>query len=309
MTFVRILLFALLVPVCAFAQVQLPEFSISNIPTVELEQDMNIDYERVFSSINNPMMRDIMRLQYQINLLERLIKRQTEIQRIAQSYESIGVPFKQPAPPETACAQLPVNVLCMAFYPDSSKYKNLIGERVDEFQRDQRRQMDIMMQEMMNEPASYVAAPANNDTAGAPMVRPQQRQSTPNEQYVWTDIRCLAGQCSALLIDGGDSNLRFRIRDGEELPEGGKIKSISVSGVKVSYEGKTYDLNPEAVSGGRRVDPRPDTSNIANILNRNLGDTANVSPAVQAVNDAAIEPQTIDNGDAAPPLLGPTGLF
>ena len=106
----------------ASAQVQLPQFSLSNIPTIELNVEGVQDYETAFSRIPNPLMRDTLRLQYQINLLERLIRRQTEIQRIAESYESIGLPFKQPPPPETACALLPVNVLCMAFYPDLPVY-------------------------------------------------------------------------------------------------------------------------------------------------------------------------------------------
>lgn len=287
------------------AQVQLPQFSISNIPTIELDKGTEIDYGAAFTDIQNPMMRDTLRLQYQINLLERLIRRQTEIQRIAESYEEIGVPFNQPAPPETACMQLPVNVLCMAFYPESAKYKDLIEERQEEFERDQKRQMDVMMQQVLSSPSSDVLD-------NLPMAQMVQQSITvsPDRQYAWSDIRCLAGKCSALLINRDDSNARFRIRQGEDLPDdGGTVTKISLSGVKARFEKETYELLPEAVAGGQRVDPRPDTSGIADLLSDNLGDEANNSPAVQAQADAAITPQVLTDSNTPSPMLGVTGLF
>jgi len=293
----------------AVAQVQLPEFSISNVPTIEFETSDAIDYETAFAKIQNPMMRDTMRLQYQINLLERLIRRQTEIQRIAESYEKIGVPFKQPAPPESSCRQLPVNVLCMAFYPESSKYKDLITERQDEFEKDQRRQMQDMIFDIN---ANGFDAHNNDNPAVAEMMRQQKSNRNPDSLYIWSDIRCLASNCSALLIEKEDPNIRFRIRNGEALPEGGKINKITSSGVVASFEGKNYNLLPEAASGGNQIDPRPDTSNIANLLSDNLGADANNSPAMQELNAAAIPPQNASagvNDTAPPPILGVTGLF
>lgn len=291
----------------AIAQVQLPQFSISNIPTIELEGNLTFDYEQAFASINNPMMRDTIILQYQINLLEKLIRRQTEIQRIAESFESIGIPFDQPAPPETACQQLPVNMLCMAFYPESVKYKDLIDERRKEFERDQRRQLDIMMQGMSMESVQQTAS----DGTLTQIAPPAPQKISPNRQYIWSDIRCVAGKCSALLVNQNDRNMRFRIRDGEDLPDdGGTITKISMDGVKAKFEGETYTLNPEAVDGGVQVDNRQDTSNIANLLNDNLGDEAANSPAIQAANDAAIAPQILSTDQNAPaPMLGVTGLF
>ena len=308
--FTRILfVFAMLCSPLAMAQqAQLPQFTISNIPTIEMEVDeANFDYDKVFNNLKNPMMRDVLRLQYQINLLERLIRRQTEIQRIAESYESIGLPFNQPSPPERVCEQLPVNVLCMAFYPDSKKYKELVAERQEEFRREQIRQMEQMVQNM----ASGTPMPAsNNKNAGMVEAIQNSAMMSPEQKYLWSDIRCLSGRCSALLIDRTDANNRFRIRDGELLPNDlGKVSKISVSGVTAHYEGQKYNLQPEALASGQQVDVRPDTSQIANILRGNLGAEAENSAALQQQTQGAeaIPPQTLSGGSGA--MLGVTGLF
>lgn len=296
----------------AHAQVQLPQFSISNIPAIDMDSDLAQDYEANFASIDNPMMRDVLRLQYQINLLERLIRRQTEIQRIATSYKNIGLPFKQPPPPQTACEQLPVNILCMAFYPESAKYKGLIAERQEEFRRDQRRQMELMMQQMYVTPTPASAQSGTNQTGAAPAIQTRPAQS-PDARYMWSDIRCLAGKCSALLINREDTAMRFRIREDENLPdEGGKITHIQVSGVSAVYKGETVKLQPAAIAGGQQVDPRPNTGDIAQILQGNLGaEAAATSPAIRAAqSDSAIAPQAVVTDNNAPaPMLGVTGLF
>ena len=287
----------------AQAQVQLPQFSISDIPTIEMEQTAPLDNEAAFAGIMNPLMRDTLRLQYQINLLERLIRRQTEIQRIAESYSKIGLPFKQPAPPETACMQLPVNMLCMAFYPESEKYEDLIADRRQEFSRDQARRMETMMADI------NINDLVEQDTQ-TPTGQPRrQRQNTPDTVYNWEDIRCLAGKCSALLVNREEADLRFRLREGDDLPTGGTVSSISVGGVAVSMDGENYNLRAANVGPRTRETNAVADNDISNILNENLDDEAMQN--VQTGDDQAIPAQTVVGGnlDAVPDALGATGLF
>lgn len=305
----------------AHAQVQLPEFSISSIPMLESgETQETFNYDTAFSGIKNPFMADTLRLQYQINLLERLIRRQTEIQRIAESYEGVGIPFKQPAPPATACSVLPVNILCMAFYPESPKYKTLIAERREEAERDQRRQMESLMQQWNITPVvrNVPRSSDNSNDQSTVTSQPQQQYTMPPQRpdYVWSDIRCLSGNCSALLENTDDNTLRFRIREGEELPGGSKVTKISSNGVSVIKESESFDLKPKGLGDLPPQSSGAEADEIANILRNQFGtvptsgDTGNDTELVDSSGDGAIPPQTVeDAGLPQIPLLGPTGLF
>jgi hypothetical protein len=242
-----------------------------------------------------------------------LIRRQTEIQRIAESYTKIGLPFNQPAPPEKSCMQLPINMLCMAFYPESIKYNDLITERREEFERDQARRMEFMMPEMND----IVFEPSNEESTVTAAPRPR-RVVTPDDMYHWSDIRCFAGKCSALLVSKEDASMRFRLRSGEELPTGGMIAKISTSGVETSFEGDTFDLSAMAVTRSAPTNSRsePTDSEISNILGESLGDNASESQAMQdiatqEINDGAIPAQAVAGGalNSVPDALGVTGLF
>lgn len=297
----------------AQVQVQLPEFSISSTPTLDMNGQEEFDYETAFANIDNPLMRDTLRLQYQINLLERLIRRQTEIQRIAESYEGVGIPFDQPAPPQSACNQLPVNILCMAFYPDSAKYKDLIAERREEARRDQMRQMESLLWQMDIAPLPQTDA-SQGDT-GAPVRNVRYTPPPKRPDYVWSDIRCLSGNCSALLENTKNINMRFRIREGEELPGGSRITEISSYGVTVVKNGENYDLKPKGISP--REPDLPQQGEISNILRERFGEVPGGAAEPDsndrednATADAAIPPQRVtDPGPPQLPLLGPTGLF
>jgi len=313
----------LIIPNMVRAQVQLPEFSISSIPTLDNMSQDSFDYERAFSNIKNTMMADTLRLQYQINLLERLIRRQTEIQRIAESYQGVGIPFRQPAPPATACTTLPANVLCMAFYPESARYKAMIEERREEARREQLRQMEAMLSE-------YNLAAADNqdsddgvsgETGGGKGSGKSTVASDPDPDYTWSDIRCLSGKCSALLESVSDETLRYRIRLNDELPDGSKVIKISASGIDVTKSDKNFNLRPKGMAA-----PQPSRGRaVSEILQNQFGTdsdsskSANAktagSSSLSAISDAAIPPQNIlDDALGAglpslPPLLGPTGLF
>lgn len=269
---------------------------------------MRTNNEAAFDSIDNVIMRDTLRLQYQINLLESLIRRQTEIQRIALSYEKIGIPFKQPAPPKTACEQLPFNILCMAFYPESDKYKDLIDERQEEAARERKRQMDQMM---VNIDFGNFDETILTSEQGA-VVREVRKKIVPSPDtlYIWSDIQCLAGKCTALLLKKDDPSIRFRARAGDDLPTGGKVKSISGEGVVTSLDSKTYDLFAQAVGNATQPQAAPQNNQIADILNDNLGDVAQQSPAMQDIaSDDAIAPQAVGITSGVPDVLGATGLF
>ena len=295
-------------PVSGLAQVQLPQFSISNIPTIEFDENMRLDNEAAFAGVNNEIMRDTLRLQYQINLLESLIRRQTEIQRIALSYEKIGISFEQPAPPKTACEQLPFNILCMAFYPESSKYKSLIDERQEESKRAYKRQMDEMMSNI--DMGGFNEANLTPEQNRVVQQAREAEKPSPDTLYIWSDIQCLAGECSALLLHKDDSTLRFRVRESDELPTGGRVQSISAEGVTTTFKSKTYELFAQSIDGSQQVETAPETNQIADLLNDNLGDEAQNSTAMQqAVSDEAIAPQSVGITSGVPDVLGATGLF
>lgn len=297
----------------AHAQVLLPEFSISSIPTLENMGQDSFDYERAFSKIKNPMMADTLRLQYQINLLERLIRRQTEIQRIAESYAGVGIPFKQPAPPETSCAALPINILCMAFYPESPKYKDLIAERREEARRDQERQLESLLSQYNITPAQNTNRPQDSSGPRPAQAGGAQQFTAPvaGPDYIWSDIRCLSGNCSALLESTSDETMRFRIRLGDELPDGSKVTKISANGVGVVKEKKDFNLKPKGLVAAPAEDSG---SEVANILRQQFGTVPATSSEENNddlnADDGPIAPQgVLDTGIPQIPLLGPTGLF
>lgn len=319
----------------AFAQSsRLPGFSVPredsnavpNLPLANLNEQMFSNYETAFLKLRNRMLSDTLLLQYQINLLKILIKRQSEIDNIAKSFESLNINFNQPAPDKSICEKLPENLLCMLFYPE------MFDIDVEAYTNPQPLPAPVVS---MPQPATTTGEATGNQggqPAAAALPPEEEDVTTP---FLWSDIQCAAGSCRAVLVDRRAPARRFTVRPGEELPDESVITQISYNGVTVRKEDETLRVEPapadgaiDAMNGGEENEQA-----ISNILRSRGLDTPapinNNAPANEAPANGQAEsqgslfsdipaPAQDDNaqtsGNAPTPVgepstLGPTGLF
>ena len=275
-----------------FAQDRFPEFLLTD--DFEEPQISNNQNDNVTIVLKNPLMRDVIYLQEQINLLEALVQRQAEIQKIATNYEQIGVPYKQPPPPANVCRKLPPNVLCIYFYPDMDSNRVFLSETRS---RVRERQNMAVMQSL--EDYSYT--------------QPQSAQSEPTEilpiqtaVYKWTDIECRLGNCTALITSSDNSDNRIRVKNGDKI-DGDRLRIVSINpvGVIASIQGNEFTLQPASLAGND-YSPAPQSNDVSSILAETLMDDGNMNIQGQTQSSSSMS----QNEPAVPaPMLGPTGLF
>jgi hypothetical protein len=289
------------------AQINFPEFSLSSTQdnSNTLNDNMVSGQSNSLLAIKNPLMRDILIIQDQINILEGLIERQAEIQNIANNYERIGLKFDQPAPSISICQQLPVNVLCLAHYPDLEVNKSIIGDGVE---RAQQRQVDAIQSAI--DQINIEVAQENNIT------QQDMGATTDEPTYGWLDIKCLNGNCSALLVNNDNSALRMRVKVGDYLGNNGgyKITSISNTDVLAKKGKETITIHPISLTGARTGpnNTNQQTTSAMSSIGGALDNGANMLDSAEQVLIPAIP--DIEQAEVAPPIdspamLGPTGLF
>lgn len=273
------------------AQESFPEFSFSALSD-EAESIPSQNASQANIAIKKPLMRDILVLQNQINLLQGLIQRQSNIQQISENYKNVGIPFIPPAPPQSICEKLPVNILCLNFYPDIEKNVSVI----DDFE-------PILPSVTMQ---NQLDALGNIDIGGMDdgMDSNQYNDVVIDDGYSWADIQCLGNNCNALLVSNNDSNIRVRLNEGDSLDSKTKVVSISSFKVTVKKDGELIDLQPLSVSNQviANVTPKvaPDvlddsqSTDIRSLINNNLRNTTQ-----------SIQPDVNEQSG----LLSPTGLF
>ena len=294
----------------ANAQISLPEFSLANKKEHLFDSEqITIDTKNALNGIKRPLFRDILTLQNQIILLESLIDQQGEVRDIASNYRKVGIPFKQSPPSETACNQLPSNVLCMTSYPEKADNEGMIKEAYG-------RAMDRQKQEIMDLYQKMIIQQQNEslvlgqDTSSAP-----SSYYAPKEKYQWSDIRCLRDDCSALIVSP-DGNFRKRVTIGETLENGDvKVSNIGVSGVTVLIKGKAVDLKASSATSGQsktdvaqfsQKDNSKDISEIENMLANSFGNINNIPASAPTIPSSASSNPSSEEPEE---LLGPTGLF
>lgn len=292
----------------AYSQEVFPEFSFSALseetsqpsPTSELQSDI---------VIKKPLMRDILILQNQNNLLKGLIERQASIKQISENYKNLGLPFVQPAPTKSVCEKLPANLLCLNFYPEMPQNAAII----DNFQPstpplDFQNQLDALNNIDLG----------NNDTPLT--LNDTTAQTQPARQYNWTDIQCLGNYCTALVTS--DNNFRMRVSEGDLLPDDARVSSISFSKVTIKDGDNSADIKPLSLSNtvGQNSSPeadsvprisqpqntnRPQSSGIRQLLDNNLANNTPTTTPTMSDGDSFAGQESSTGGT----LMSPTGLF
>ena len=268
------------------AQDQFPEFLLT--PNTEILEPVPTDDDNVQITLERPLMRDIIYLQEQINLLESLVERQSSIQKIANNYQKAGIPYKQPPPPASVCRQLPPNILCLFFYPGLDKNKMFIEETKQRIQ-------DQNNQALIDSLENYALGDAPNEKNPEP---------APSLQYSWADIECRIDNCTALIVDSNDQDKRFRVKSGEKINPSFKIISVSPIGVTAMLNDRKISLQPVSTDGEIIEQSEPDNSDIDQII-------SDSSPTMMELPaNRVFEGQTNSTQNSGPaPTLGPTGLF
>jgi len=273
-----------------------PEFSLSN----DIESDTSKSDENFSDlNLNSPLMRDILVLQNQVNLLESLLERQAEIDKIAANYQSMGLAFNQPKPPQSACEKLPSNILCLYAYPGLQINQDFIETA--------KQNMAFKQQQALQEALMAIESADMDDTTSNSAA--SNLQLPKKIEYFWTDIQCLENKCSVLIQYEGD---RLRMREGDSLNDM-TITSISFDGVMADVGDKEIVIKPLSLDGDSVVVAAKEKQKpvlFDNIIDKNVPEISDASnnPIKQPqafFGSTDSEPSETTNG----PLLGPTGLF
>jgi hypothetical protein len=294
---------------------------------VEIPELTSVDFNDAFNTIENPFLSDLVKLNYQIGLLDKMVSRQAVIDQIGEVYEKMGVAYKQPLPALGVCKQLPPNAVCIKAYPDL--YASYAQERRAYYEALEG-QKNIDEGGVPQESAQEKAARLAMEDA---IRREREEKASRKTRYQWTDITCRAGTCRGVLISPAVNGYRVTIRQGERLPDGTLIESISANGVSINIGGDKIAVRPAVTD---TVDQTAAASaNNVNTAETNTGAPTS-APTAQAVPaPAAVASNTVDDADltsndnviadtaaAAPvlsgdtsgqnsiePAIGPSGLF
>jgi hypothetical protein len=292
-----------------FAQGSMPEISLAPDQTQGFLLSPSSDDNKFI--VKNELMRDIIILQNQINLLDGLVERQSEVQDIALNYERIGVPFRQPSPPRSTCEKLPLNVLCLFFYPELPTNQSIVSESIDRYEDRQQQRVDEAISLLRQKAIADARLHRDGDK---PIVREKRAQ------YYWSDIKCKNAQCSAVIESNIDSNDKLRVQSGDVHVNGLKITKIDPRDgiVLAMYDGKKVEIKPLALSGSSSVSERKESSGdvfnedeIVDLLRENINGGVESTPSIpQAPVTTSPPPMPVTNTpEALPAMLGSTGLF
>lgn len=182
----------------------------------------------------NAALKTVLELQYQMQLLKRLIEHEQAVNNIVESALAIGM--TQPAistPDYTVCAQVPANLPCGHAYNDL--YDGFSG--LDN---------NPMLAAISNAPPILQNSDVPSLAAQAlPEDFSTQTALVSFDTLFWTDITCMAMQCSAVISpDPNNPKARYRVVNGESLPDGSTIEAISATGVTLRRDGEKILLEP-----------------------------------------------------------------
>lgn len=186
---------------------------------------------------NNPHLKKLMTLQYQMQLLRRMIEREKSVNEMVKSAVEIGVtePFI-PSPERNLCEQVPANLPCSKaykeLYPDFMKEaETRVADALPTTELPGNKSGQILQpldaEAMKNLPGAVVDL--TSDTA----------------MLFWTSVTCMNEKCSAVVTpDPSNPRLRYRIVSGETLPDGTIVEKISANGVTLAQDKKSIVLAP-----------------------------------------------------------------
>lgn len=236
----------------AFAQDQRPSFSLPQIITPERGESLGVDFDKAFNSIENPYLSDTIKLNYQISLLEKMVDRQTELQKISDSYQAMGASFNEPPPPKGICAQLPPNAPCLKYHPEL--YDNLVDARRAYYEELEAKAREAEL--ARNPEAAAVIAAKEDPEVRARLEREAAERKAKAEarereqRYRWTEVTCSAGNCRGVLVKPAAGSYRATVHEGTRLPDGTLVQRISANGIRVSISGQVIDVRPAPGEAG-----------------------------------------------------------
>ncbi len=173
---------------------------------------------------DNPYLKEYANLQYQISLLEQLIRRQGNIARLEKIYANLGVPFIPPPIPAEICGKIPENYLC----PDSK----------------------FSLFKKTSLPEKEIKTVSQPQAGKSTSSKKPKKEDKP--EITWAEISCTGKKCTAVISIDDDSNQRRSVRTEDILADGSVVKEISFTGVTVEKDGKEVSLRPSKspLSGG-----------------------------------------------------------
>lgn len=185
-------------------------------------------------SLRNKQLQDILRLQYQIQLLKQMIDHEKAVNEIVKTSISLGIQEPNiPAPNQKLCSDIPANIPCAQAY--DSLYAGYSAKRVK------------TVATPIHVAPSLSAILDNSDIPflDAATLPELPANAFDTSTLFWTDITCLGGACSAVITPDPDNpRARYRVTQGEILPDGAVINHISAAGVKLLRNGRDIALKP-----------------------------------------------------------------
>lgn len=264
----------------------------------------------VYNTLTNPWLRDVLRLNHQNGLLQRLVERQENVSKVGASYAKMGLNYT-PSPPDLKlCKQLPMNAPCASAYPDL--YGGYVAARRAEIAQE-RKELEKQAAEIRARERAMAGKPVD--------------ESIP--QFEWTDIRCLHNTCSAVVREKDNAAKTKTVRAGQTLAKNIQVAAISEQGVTLKVKGKAVDVPPAPVgeaSGTTSSDSTQGSNPALNLANTAMQGFANPnqpvpfqtagSPTQQqqgtasaAAAPAPASPQASGGSETQSQALGETGLF
>ncbi len=298
---------------------------------------VSVDFDGAFNIIDNPYLSDMVKLNYQISLLDKMVARQAELQKISESYASMGIKYTPPPPPRGICVQLPTNAACLKAYPDL--YSDLINERHAHYDELAAKVGVVDANTESGESAEEAAARLAKEDA---IRREKEAKAERHARYQWTDISCSIGICHGVLIASNMNGYRTTVHDGSKLSDGTTVEAVSAEGIRITIDGEVIRVRPAPSDGSNEQKTLSPQDAISAIINnqkqgadvtaatatpttntkntsggttssRSSG-TATGSQKTTATTNKSADGDSSDSMNAAgqtvaEPALGPSGLF
>lgn len=304
----------------AWAEGSTPGFQLPQIITPEDVSSLSVDFDDAFNTIPNNYLSDSMKLNYQISLLEKMVERQSALDKVGDSFDKLGVDFDAPPPPRGICAQLPANAPCLKAYPDL--YGELVSSRKAYYEELNAKATGALSGTNMGasdqENAEAKAAREKAEAERKEREAKKERQ----ERYRWSNVSCVIGQCHGVIVSGKDDGFRATVRKGMRLPDNTLVQDISATGIRVSIDGDSIALRPAPgdSSVATNADGTPATANemgglAPDGLQKGDGgvelvpdDSTQYGPIAKTATPTP-DVSTPAGQTSVEPALGPSGLF
>lgn len=237
----------------------------------------SVDFDEAFNMFDNPFLSDVVKLNYQISLLEKMVERQAELQKIKESFDTMGAKFDLPPPPRGICAQLPANAACLKHYPEL--YTELVSKRRAYYEQ-------LKAEAAAKDPALKTHEGESKEEAKARREREEAERKEKlaraerKSRYLWTNIACISGDCRGVLIASQQQGFRATVREGSRLADGTTVESVSKDGIIVRISGDTIRVRPapgEGTSGEGSSDP---SEKFMNAVGSDLGGVSSAASKV-----------------------------